>query len=162
MKRFIFALTLIAIMLSVHAHESLKVAYIKAQGNDVASFSIVDYSRVTFDKKNIVFDFADGQLLFPLTDYVSVSFSAPRAKARATSIEKFDKVAVSGIEIRLENGTIHIMNVREACDLKVHSLNGSLLYSKRIANETEDVLLSQFNERIMIIQVAGKILKVRL
>ena len=149
-------------MLQVHAQESREVAYIRAQGNDVASFTIAEYSRVTYDKENIVFDFADGRLLFPLSDYVSVSFPAPRAMTRAASIEKFDKVAVSGIEIKLDNGTLHIMNVREACDLKAYSLNGTLLYSKRIVNETEDVQLSQFNERIMIIQVADKRLKVRL
>ena len=149
-------------MLQVHAQESREVAYIREQGNDVASFTIAEYSRVTYDKENIVFDFADGRLLFPLSDYVSVSFAAPRAMTRATSIEKLDKVAGSDIEIRLDNGTLHIMNVHESCDLKVYSLNGILLYSKRIVNEKEDVLLTQFYERIMIIQVADKRLKVRL
>lgn len=42
MKRLIFALTLISIMLSVHAQESRNVAYIRAQGNDVSSFSIAE------------------------------------------------------------------------------------------------------------------------
>lgn len=149
-------------MLQVHAQETRKVAYIREQGNDVASFTIAEYSRVTYDKENIVFDFADDRLLFPLSDYVSVSFSAPRAMTRAASIEKLDKVAVSSVDIRLDYGTLQIKNVREACDLKVYSLNGTLLYSKRIANETEDVLLSQFNERIMIILVADKKLKVSL
>lgn len=151
---FMILLLLIGSLISVYAQELRDVAYIKAKGCEVSSFVIENYVRVTYEKGNVVFDFADGRLSYPLDDYVNVTFSAP------CFID--NKKDHSDIGISLHNGILYVKNVRKESDLKIFSLNGVKLYCQRIFCGMNTIPLSQFKERIIIIQIADMSFKVRL
>jgi hypothetical protein len=156
-KRLFFTSVIISfILIFGHAQESHDFAYIVTKGKEISSFSITNYSRVTYDKENIVFDFADGQLSYPLTDYISVTFVP-----FTTSVKESDRMEFGGVEIRLDRDVLFFLNVRKMSDLKIYSLNGIQLYNRKISYESESIPLSQFHERILIIQVADKRFKVR-
>lgn len=76
------------------------------------------------------------------------------------NVSRLAEVGRNDIGLDVVNGKLFMNNLPYGCDVRVYSLKGELIYTKTMTQETASINLIRFNEHILIIQIAGKKLKI--